>query len=122
MPVFETGFFLILLVFACFFTFFGFSKQGNFAGFMHITALALFAGLAGLISAGFEVSATTSIVESTEQRNGTDNTLLLYTNATRAESQILLPGGEDSYWLAWLFSGLSILNLFMMIKDFRMGT
>lgn len=115
MPVLEAGLFIIMLVLGLAFTLVGFkSGVGKLGGLLHIFALAFFIGLSMFMSTGYEVSATTK--GGTELHyNATGH---LIENVTKADtSNVMLPGGTDSYWLGYVFMGFSIMNFFMFVRD-----
>ena len=110
MVVLETGLFLFIAVLAFLFTLFAFRALGNAKGFFHITAIALFSILAIFIGSGYEVAQTYA-------KNTTDGTTLWQENG----KDTFLPGGEQSSWFAWLFSGFAMTNLFLLLKDINKG-
>lgn len=112
----ETGLFAIMLVFGSAFTFFAFREGlGKLGGMLHILGLAFFLGLAIFMGSGYEVS-TTITGGSELHYNGT--TGLLMENVTKADQKtVLLAGGTNSFWLAFVFMGFSVMNLFMFIRD-----
>ncbi len=117
MPVLETGLFILILSFAFVFTFVAFKVLAKTTkGMLHIVAMALFLGLGGFMGAGYEVSATTNETLDTAISNASDGSLITFT-ANTTKNNILLPGGEDSYYITYLFLGLAVLNLFMFVRD-----
>lgn len=111
----ELGVFILVLAFAGFFTIvtIGGEKQGAVRAAFRLLAMALFMGLAGMIGGGYAVAQTHT------------NTQTI-TNAVTGESwtgtdtykDIVIPGGMDSYWLAWLFVAFGFMNLIFLVREF----
>lgn len=117
MQYLEFGIFVIVVAFASFFTvvtFAGERKTPTKAAF-RLLAMALFMGLAGVIGAGYEIAFTQTSAQTIHN---------VQTNETWVESDtnhsLVIPGGTDSYWLAWLFSGMGFLNLILLVKEMGM--
>lgn len=106
MPTLEAGVFLLLLILAFIFTFVAFRSLGNARGFFRITALSLFLILSVFVGSGYEVAATSSMTDGSTTWNTT---------------KLVFPGGEESYWIAWLFSGFAFVNFLLLIKDYKEG-
>ena len=88
---------------------------------LRLLACGLFFILAILVGSGFEVAQT--VVESVDLT--TQNTVTGETwieNGTKTGSNVILAGGTDSYWLAWVFSGLGFMNLVFIVKEMGLGT
>lgn len=111
----DTGFFLLVVILSFIFTFGAFRAVGNIKGILHIVAMALFLVTSVYVGAGYEVAST-----STEQRaidvNGT------FTVYTANNTDVFITGNQDSYWLMYVFVGLSFLNLALFVKDVWSGT
>ena len=117
-PNLEGGFFLIILITAFGLMMYSFKAQ-NGKGMLKMLSMALFAILAVFIGSGYSVAFTEkggSLL--TYAPNGT-----MLSNQTKTDVQhYILPGGEDSSWYAWLFSGFAMANIMFLLKDYQGGT
>ena len=116
----EAGLFFLVLGFGIFFTLFAFRSGGKAAGKVSPTnaafrllAMALFLGLAGMISAGYAVKVT---------YDSAQNIHNVVTNETWVESDTnhytVISGGTDSNWLAWVFGAFGFMNLIFLVREF----
>jgi len=106
MATLEAGLFLMILILAFVFTFVALKSLGNARGFFRFTSIALFLILSIFVGSGFEVAATSSMTDGSTTWNTT---------------KVVFPGGEESYWVAWLFSGFAMVNFLLLIKDYKEG-
>src|SRR5579872_4188355 len=111
-PVLEGGFFLIILVTAFGLMFYSFKAQ-NGKGMLRMLSMALFAILSIFIGSGYQVAFSSTQTTFNPATNETWN---------QTSSQVILPGGEDSSWYAWLFSGFAMANIMFLLKDYQGGT
>jgi len=118
-PVLDIGLFSILLGLAFFFTFYAFRNMPNGRGFLRILGVALFCILSIYIGSGYQVSLTTKGGnELTYNSTGT-----LIQNVTKSDTEnIIISGGEDSSWVAWIFAGFAMANLIFLLRDYQGGT
>lgn len=117
-PNLEGGFFLIILITAFGLMIYSFKIQ-NGKGMLKMLSMALFAVLAIFVGSGYSV-AFTEKSGNTLTYNSTGG---LLTNSTHGDVEhVILPGGEDSYWYAWLFSGFAMANILFLLKDYQGGT
>lgn len=115
MEYIELGLFLLVIAFALFFTVItiGGEKQGAVRAGFRLLAMGLFMGLAGMIGAGYAVAQThvnSQIIVNTQtgdEWTGSDTF-----------KDIVIPGGTDSYWLAWLFAAFGFMNLIFLVREF----
>lgn len=80
---------------------------------LKMIAMALFGILAILVGSGYQVAFSSTQTTFNPATNETWN---------QTTQQVILPGGEDSSWYAWLFSGLSMANIMFLLKDYQGGT
>lgn len=117
MQYLEFGLFVLVLAFAVFFTLFAFrgGKKNDNAPVntaFRLLAMGLFLGLAGVISAGYAVKMT---VDSSQTiRNVQTNETWVETDTNH---NVIIPGGLDSYWLAWVFGAFGIMNLIFIVRE-----
>lgn len=117
-PLLEGGLFTIILILAFFFTLYAFKIQ-NGKGMLRMIGMALFCVLAIFVGSGYEVAFTTKGgQELTYNINGT----LLTNKTTSNVENVILPGGEDSAWMSWLFTGFAMANIMFLLKDYQGGT
>lgn len=117
-PLLEGGLFTIILILAFFFTLYAFKIQ-NGKGMLRMIGMALFCILAIFVGSGYQVAFT--------QQGGTVLTYAangtLLTNQTKTNSEtVILPGGEDSSWMSWVFTGFAMANIMFLLKDYQGGT
>lgn len=118
MTIMEGGFFLIILFTAFFLMFYSFKAQ-NGKGMLKMLSMALFSILAIFVGSGYEIAFT---VQPGNQLTY-NSTGHLVTNMTQtATEDLVLPGGTDSSWYAWLFSGFAMANLLFLLRDYQGGT
>lgn len=117
-PILEGGFFLIILLTAFFLMFYSFKSQTG-RGLLKMLSMGLFTILAIFIGSGYEVAfSQTGGNELTYNASGS-----LVSNMTKSNIEYtIMPGGEDSSWYAWLFSGFAMANLLFLLKDYQGGT
>lgn len=106
MPTIETGFFGLLVGLAFLFTFIG-SRDRMPGTFLRVVAMGIFMVVGIMMSAGYEVAATTTTTDGA---------------TTWTESKVFIPGGEDSFWLTYIFMGMAGFNLIMFIKGAYYGS
>ena len=111
-PVLEGGFFCIILGTAFFLMFYSF-KSTSGKGFLKMLSMGLFAVLAIFIGSGFEVAFSSSQTIINPATTETWN---------QTSEQVILPGGEDSSWYAWLFTGFAMANILFLLRDYQGGT
>lgn len=111
-PNLEGGFFIIILVTAFGLMLYSFKAQ-NGKGMLKMMSMALFAVLAIFIGSGYQVAFSSTQTTMNPSTNETWN---------QSSTQVIIPGGEDSSWYAWLFSGLSMANIMFLLKDYQAGT
>lgn len=111
-PILEGGFFLIIITTAFFLMFYSF-KANTGRGYLKILSMALFSILAIFIGSGYQVAFSS-----------TQTTINPATNETwnQTTEQVILPGGEDSSWYAWLFSGFAMANIVFLLRDYQGGS
>ena len=107
-PILEGGFFFIILVTAFGLMLYAFKAQ-NGKGMMRMISMALFCILAIFVGAGYEVAFSSS-------------TTNVQTNETWTAEDVILPGGTDSNWYGWLFSGFAMADIMFILKDYQGGT
>lgn len=120
MPTLEAGLFFLCLGLAFAFTFISFRIVDAARTGLRLLAIGLFLALAIIVGSGFEV-AQTSIAISDQTIYNTDTGETWIENDTSTHSNIILSGGTDSYWLAWVFSGLGFMNLVFVVKEMGLG-
>ena len=118
MQYMEAGLFFLILGFAIFFTLFAFrgGKQNKNApanAAFRLLAMALFLGLAGVISGGYAVKMT---FDSTQTLKNTATGETWTENDTNHNT--VIPGGTDSNWIAWVFGAFGFMNLILLVRDF----
>ena len=124
MQYLEFGLFTILLGFAIFFTLFAFRKGGMKNGerdnltapanaAFRLLAMALFLGLAGIVAGGYAVKLTSDSSQTIKDSATGDTWIENDTNHS-----VVIPGGTDSYWLAWVFGAFGFMNLIFLVKEF----
>lgn len=117
-PILEGGLFLIILVMAFFFTLYAFKIQ-NGKGMLRMVAMALFCTLAIFVGSGYQVAFTVQ----GGQKLTYNSTGALLTNETTTNQEVnILPGGEDSSWMSWIFTGFAFANIMFLLKDYQGGT
>lgn len=115
----EAGLFFLVLGFAIFFTLFAFrggtqnSTTAPTNAAFRLLAMALFLGLAGTIAAGYPVSMTQT--SSQTIRNPATNETWVENDTNH---NVVIPGGLDSYWLAWIFGAFGFMNLVFLVREF----
>jgi len=111
-PNLEGGFFIIILVTAFGLMVYSFKAQ-NGKGMLKMLSMALFAILAIFVGSGYQVAFSSTQTTTNPTTNETWN---------QTTQQVILPGGEDSSWYAWLFSGFAMANILLLLKDYQGGT
>lgn len=117
-PLLEGGLFVIILIMAFFFTLYAFKIQ-NGKGMLRMIGMALFCALAIFVGSGYQVAFTTQ----GGQKLTYNSTGALLTNETTSNQEtVILPGGEDSSWMSWIFTGFAMANIIFLLKDYQGGT
>jgi hypothetical protein len=116
----ESGLFFLVLGFAVFFTLFAFrnGKQSNNTPIntaFRLLAMALFLGMAGVISAGYPVKMT---FDSTQTIKNVQTGETWVENDTN--HNVVIPGGVDSYWFAWVLGAFGFMNLIFLVREMGM--
>jgi hypothetical protein len=112
MPTIEAGLFFIMLGLAIAFTFVSFKMQPQVKIGLRLLSMALFMILAVFISSGYQISMT----------HTSDQTIRnIQTNETWVEgdsdSFVVLSGGTNSYWFAWVLASFAFINLIFMVRE-----
>jgi len=108
MPTLEIGLWLLMVLPAAVFTFVQFTQFGTARVALQMIAMALFIGLSIIHAGGFEIATDTL----TTMYN--KNNMVIGTNS---EHIVLIAGGENSTWLAWIFLSLSIFNITSLFRE-----
>ena len=111
-PNLEGGFFIILLVTAFGLMIYSFKAQTG-KGMLKMFSMALFTILAVFVGSGYQVAFSSTQTTTNPTTNETWN---------QTTQQVILPGGENSSWYAWLFSGFAMANLLFLLRDYQGGT
>jgi glucan phosphoethanolaminetransferase (alkaline phosphatase superfamily) len=106
----ESGLFFLVLGFAVFFTLFAFRNTA-----FRLLAMALFLGMAGVISAGYPVKMT---FDSTQTIKNVQTGETWVENDTN--HNVVIPGGVDSYWFAWVLGAFGFMNLIFLVREMGM--
>jgi hypothetical protein len=106
----EAGLFFMMLGFAVFFSFITL-KGTEFAykAGLRLVAMALFCMCAIIVGSGNEIAYT---VDSTIHNAITNETW------TESDQHPIIPGGETSSWLGFLFYGFALVNLVILTKEY----
>jgi len=117
MQYLETGLFLLILGFAVFFTLFAFkngekAKNTPINTAFRLLAMALFLGLAGIVGAGYAVKTTSDSSQTIKNIATGDTWVENDTNHT-----IVIPGGTNSYWFAWVLGAFGFMNLIFLVRE-----
>jgi hypothetical protein len=112
-PIVESGLFFGILIGAVGFSFGSFAVgiKSARAG-LRILGMALFCVLSIIVGSGNEVAITTTQVTTNVQTGETWN---------ETDHNVILPGGTDSAWMGWIFSGLAMFDLVILVKEFGFG-
>lgn len=97
-----------MLGLAFIFTFVSFKTVDKARVGLRLLSISLFCILGIFIASGYQVAYTS------------DQTIYnTVTNETWVETDhnLVLPGGTDSYWMAWVFAGLGFMNIFFLVKE-----
>jgi hypothetical protein len=113
----ESGLFFLVLGFAAFFTLFAFrnGKQSNNTPIntaFRLLAMALFLGMAGVIGAGYPVKMTSDSTQTIHNVATNDTWIETDTNHT-----IVVSGGTDSFWFAWVLGAFGFMNLIFLVRE-----
>ena len=106
MATLEAGLFILMILFACAFTFVAWRAIGKMSAVLHMLAMAFFLGLAIFMSTGYQVASTSSAT----YNDGT-------TQWNQTSTYVIIPGGTDSYWLWLPFFGLAVMNLALFLRE-----
>lgn len=108
----EAGWFFVILGIGFLFTFVSFRALGVARHGLRGLAMAMFLILAVVVGSGFQVSMT-QISSQTQKNLSTGDTWI----ENDTNQNIIIPGGKTSNWFAWLFSGLAMLNLVLLVRS-----
>jgi hypothetical protein len=116
MVLLEAGIFLLMIVMAFGFMFFGIltaNQKGagglGFGAFFLMFSMVLFMGLSIFIGSGYGVHATSTM---------TADACAGQPGGVCTDSKVIIPEGEDGYWFGFIFMGFSAFDLILLAKAY----